>query len=113
MALIIAPMDSTRAGDLPFRSNSSGAETTYLEIVLKMPENEYTVEIMENIELRVRYLLDYSWRGERGISPTITAAGDNSIGGQIWCMFDKYMGPTTATELWVRYIVCYERNVPK
>lgn len=74
---------------------------------------------MEQVELRIRYLLDYIWRGNRrggGAPPTATwipAAGDSSITGPIFLKFEKYMSELGAVETWFRYLVSYQRNVPR
>lgn len=98
---------------LPFNENVAGAETSYMEVVFRQPEQQGTLKRMENAELRLRYLLDYYWRGHRKEDPFITPTGDTSIGGLIYCQWERYMAPATAQETWVRYIIAYNRNVPK
>lgn len=99
------------------RSNNIGAETTILEIIFRYPEGPgATLHRMENAELRVRYLLDIHWRNRRRQPGQLTNVPevDYSIDkDNILCLWDQYMAPPTATETWVKYVVAYNRNVPK
>lgn len=118
ISLYTAPIESVRLEE-PMFSNAPGAETTFLDIILSQPPGEMSVNRMENVELRIRYLLDYIWRSQRrggGITPTpaqLTASGDSSISNTILCMWHSYLTPLRATEVGVRYVVAYNRNVPR
>ncbi len=120
ISLLTKPVESVRIPE-PLLSNSPGAETTFLDIILRQPEGEMSVARMMNVELRIRYLLDYIWRSQRrggGIKPTsstIPVIGDTSISQDLppICMWSNYITEPTATEMAVRYVVAYQRNVPR
>lgn len=120
ISLQTAPIESTRIPE-PLYSNNTGAETTFLNIVLRQPENEMSVARMTNVELRIRYLLDYLWRSKRRgggilpISPAIPVIGDNSISQDLppLCLWMEYLTIPSATETGVRYVIAYQRNVPR
>jgi len=120
ISLLTKPIESTRIPE-PFNSNTVGAETTVLDIVLRQPEGEMSVARMINVELRIRYLLDHLWRGYRRgggippVSPNIPVVGDTSISQTypVLCQWMNYLTEPTATETAVRYVVAYTRNVPR
>ena len=119
ISLLTRPIESVRIPEAWY-SNDAGAETTYLDMVLRQPENEMSVARMMNVELRLRYLLDNKWRATRrggGVytSPNIPNSGDTSISQDmpILCQWMNYLTEPTAVEMAVRYVVSYQRNVPK
>ncbi len=71
---------------------------------------------MEQVELRIRYLLDLLWRSLRRTSPPtpthLISTADPTLNGDIICKFDKYMTPISAVEVGVRYCCAYQRIVP-
>lgn len=117
ISIYVSPIEAVRIPEA-FMSNQPGAETSFLEFVLRQNEGSMSVPRMEQVELRIRYLLDYKWRSTRrgGITPTppfIPCVGDKTIIPPILCQFDQFMAPITSTETWVRYIVSYTRAVPR
>lgn len=68
---------------------------------------------MEQVELRIRWLIDYLWRSYRGVSSVVTSSADPTIDPQLLFRWDKYMAPVSSVETWFRYCVAYQRNVPK
>ncbi len=116
ITLLTSPIESVNIPE-PLMSNNTGAETTYLEIVMRKPSGEMSTKRMEQVELRLRYLLDCLWRAERRTNPptptVVSSSVDSSIQSDyILCKWDKYMGPINSIEAWVRYCVAYNRNVP-
>lgn len=117
ISLYVVPVESVNIPE-PMYSNTPGAETSYLEINLRQPESQMSINRMEQVELRIRYLLDYAWRSSRrgGITPVppvIPAVGDSSISDPIFCKFDRYIVPLNSTEAGIRYVIAYLRNVPR
>ncbi len=102
--------------DFGISSNVKGAETTYMDIYIRLPEGE-TVEKVINIEMRIRYLLDYTWRTKRKTTVTATTVrgpfvpkmNDRTINGDIFCLWQGWVTPPNSRECAVRYVVSYDR----
>lgn len=110
LGTIIESVDVTNDG---LRSNDPGAETMYLDIVLRLPEERQNWDKISNADLRLRYLLDENWRKRRrGTSPFIPNLGDYSIDTSVRLRWTRHMVPPNAKEIWSRFIVSYTRAVP-
>jgi hypothetical protein len=77
-----------------------------------------SVDRMEQVELRTRYMLDYNWRAMRrggGLitPPSITPAVDKTITGPIVCQWIGFVTVPNSVECAVRYTVSYNRTVPR
>lgn len=100
------------SGDIIF-SDEFGAESCNVQIVFTRPQNATNRSIMENAELRVRYLLDYYWRQKRRVSPVIPNTTNNSIDDYLQCFFVKYDSSFDTQQFGVTFRVYYTRLVPR
>lgn len=114
ISLFTLPTESVRQQG-SFNSNLPGAEASILEIVLRLPQRLANLELLTNAELRIRYLLDLTWRRQRkGVTPFIPSTGDNTLANTgIYCQFDGYVSPPNAMESHVRFCIDYNRAVPR
>lgn len=112
ITLLGCPVESTLVNNDGLFSNAIGEETMYLDIVLRLPQERQNFDKIMNAELRLRWLLDESWRKYRKVAPYIANLGDPLIGGNLRLTWKRYMVPPNAKEVWSRYAVCYERLVP-
>lgn len=109
------PVESARAPKQAYNSNEAGAETSEVIISLIRPQTATTSSIMEQAELRIRYLLDNSWRlyrGEIGLIP-YNLSKEKSIGTNLLCQFVEYAGALDANQIGVKYFVSYGRIAPR
>lgn len=114
ITLIGTPFESTELPREGLDSNEIGAETLKLEIAVRLPEESQNWQRITNAELRIRYLLDQSWRKKRrNTTPFIPNLGDNSVTGQIICTYCEYAAAPNAKEIFSRYILAYTRAVPR
>lgn len=114
ITLLGCPLESNDVGNEGLHSTENGAETMYLDIVLRLPEEKQNFDKIVNAEARLRWLLDENWRkNRRGVSPYIPNLGDNLIGGNLRLRWARYMVPPNAKEVWSRYIVSYNRLIPR
>ena len=115
--IILQPTDyeSTAYRSIGFNSNTPGAETTVLDLKFSLPNapGVGSYQRMLNLVLRVRYLLDETWRKKRGAPPYIPNVGDPTVGSLIRCVWQKDESPIRAEESYQKYILCYNRIVPR
>lgn len=118
ISLFTQPIDSALFDRV--KDNEIAAEETNLVVRLTIPQDSRlsTINnflILQNAELRIRYLLDTNWRRKRrGTPPIVPSLGDPSLDPTygIYVTFDGYIVPPNAEQIQVRYRVYYHRAIP-
>lgn len=107
MESVLQPMGS--------RIDITGAEASTVDILIQKPRNTLGGTV-KDAELRIRYLLDQTLRGERYISPDLSTRDlsnepyDKSIrDGLFKCQWRGYMYEPHISQITTRYIVEYIR----
>lgn len=111
VTLLTSPIESVDFPNAGLQSNDVGAETAYLDLVFRLPEESQDWDRISNAELRVRWLIDENWRKHRKLPPYIPNLGDFTC-SNVRFSWIRHMVPPNAKELWSRYLVCYNRLVP-
>lgn len=114
ISLLGDEIQSTDVTNDGFQSNDPGAETMFMDIVLKLPEETEDWDRIANADIRLRWLLDENWRGRRkGVSRYVPNLGDHTVGSEIRMRWIRWLVPANAKELWSRWMVAYTRSVPR
>jgi hypothetical protein len=108
------PVESTRAPKEAYNSNEAGAETAEVIIAFCRPPTSTTQSIIEQAELRVRYLIDKVWRNQRREIQAIPydLSVEKTIGSNLLCQFIEYSNELEAVQIGAKYFVSYTRIVP-
>lgn len=115
ISIFTQPIESVISDTM--RDNTIGAEESNLVIrITKTATSSSSVDLIQNIELRLRYLLDINWRRRRrGTPPFIPSTGDKSLDSAVGvlCEWDGYVTMPNAIQTIVRYKTYYVRGVPR
>lgn len=105
-------IESADVRNMGLQENTAGAETMYLNTVLRLPEELQDWNKIVNADLRLRWLLDENWRKARHVPAYIPNLGDYTIGGNVRISWIRHLVPPNAKEVWSQYLLCYDRLVP-
>lgn len=97
---------------LSYKSDQIGAEYADVQITAYNAALATSPDLVRNIQLRIRYLIDHSVRQLRGKSPYISISGDTSILNQYFGCMWIWQGSLITSEFATGYRVDYVRRFP-
>lgn len=117
IVLLHLPVD---AGTDPegWDTNPPGARMSFdMEVVYKLPEGKEDYDLLWETAIRVRYLLDKTWRRTRKLGPIIKVSPPVDLGmtagDGLICEWQGFVLPPNGFEMSERWHVHYEIVVPK